>query len=278
MAAPPGTGSELLAIRLFRDLVGDLNADLPQINLFDATHTIPWDEDSDVFKPVEKITIEELVSHFHALMGGFQTHLSQEYDKNRITGTEYSKAYIALTEMAMQSAVQFALGKDQAFWMAAKTQADAITAQNQNEIARLEAMLRRATYALTKLKLAAEDSAFGASEFQRQEMLPKQKDLTTEQIRLTTEQMEAQRANTSDTRISDLQTVKGMIGQQKLLYQEQIKSYQEDVKLKAARVFTDLWGIQKTMDIETPPPPLAKDTKVNDVLVVVRAAAGVTAP
>jgi hypothetical protein len=49
MPTPPaGTSSELLADRLFKALVGTLNADLPNINLFDETHSIPWDEDSDI--------------------------------------------------------------------------------------------------------------------------------------------------------------------------------------------------------------------------------------
>lgn len=254
-----GVGSEILANRLFIDLVGAVNAQLPEINLFDATHTIPWDANSDVFKPVEKLDIADLVNHFNALMGGFKTHLESEYEKGRITGAEYSKTYIALTQMAMQSAVQFALGKDQAFWMAAKTQADAITAQNQNEIARLEAMLRRASYALTKLKLASEDSGFGVSEIQRTDALPNQVLLTKEQVKMVHEQMEAQRAQTLDYR-SDTEVrqsgswpdgspwLQGNLGIQKALYNQQIKSYQKDTELKASKVFTDLWMTAKTIE------------------------------
>lgn len=277
---PTGTGSEILANRLFTDLVGELNAQLPQVNLFDATHSIPWESDSDILKPVEKLTIAELVSHFDALMDGFGAHLTKEFEKNRITGAEYSKTYIALTQAAMASAVQFTLGKDQAFWLAAKTQADAVTANNQNEVVRLEAKLRLATYALTKLQLANTDSQFGTSELQRTDVLPKQVLLTQEQVKMVTEQMEAQHAQTADTR-TDGQNVTGLLGVQKLLYNQQITSYKEDVKIKAAKIFSDLWTVMKTIDEATTVPAQANVNSAdgtgpfNDVLTVMRTAAGV---
>lgn len=241
MAIPTGTSSEILANRLFIALVGEKNADLPQIDLFDDAHDIPWDEKSAVYAPVEKISIDELVSQFNTVMGGLRAHLQTEYDAGRITGAKYSEVYIALTQAALTNTVQFALGKDQAFWMAAKTQADAITAQSQNDVVKLEAMLRRATYALTKLKLATEDSTFGTSEFQRTDILPAQKQMVTEQG-------EAQRAQTANARYSDGQPVGGILGSQKALYDQQKISYQEDTKIKAAKIFSDLWVTMKTVD------------------------------
>ena len=249
---PSGVGSENLANQLFVDLVGAANAVLPDINLYDATHTIPWDKDSLVLQPVEKVTIAELMVQFNAMMDGFRTHLELEFQNGRITGAKYAEVYVALTQTAMTSAVQFALGKDQAFWTAAKMQADAIIAQNQNEAMRLEAMLKRATYALTKLKLATEDSQFGQSEFQRTDILPAQKQVLVEQG-------EAQRAQTLDVRADGTArtavngVLPGMLGTQKALYNQQIVSYKEDVKVKAAKVFADLWVTQKTVDEGTKP-------------------------
>ena len=249
---PEGVGGENLANQLFIDLVGAANAVLPNIDLFDATHTIPWDENSAVLQPVEKVTIEELMAQFNAMMTGFRTHLELEFQNGRITGAKYAEVYVALTQTAMTSAVQFALGKDQAFWMAAKTQADAITAQNQNEAMRVETMLKRANYALTKLKLSTEDSQFGQSEYQRKDILPAQKQVLIEQG-------EAQRAQTLDTR-ADGQArtavngvLPGMLGIQKALYAQQITTFKEDVRLKAAKIFSDLWLAQKSVDEGTTP-------------------------
>ena len=250
---PSGVGSENLANQLFIDLVGANNAVLPDIDLFDVAHTVPWDKDSLVLKPVEKVTIEELMRQFNAMMSGFREHLELEYEKGRITGAKYAEVYVALTQTAMTSAVQFALGKDQAFWMAAKTQADAITAQNQNEAMRIEAMLKRATYALTKLKLSTEDSQFGQSEYQRLSILPSQK-------RVLDEQGEAQRAQTLDTRADNQArtggvngALQGMLGMQKALYTQQITTFKEEVKARAAKIFADLWITTKTVDDATWP-------------------------
>jgi hypothetical protein len=258
---PAGVKSELLANFLFQELVGEANATLPAVDLTDSKYDVPWDEDSAVFKPVEKPTIEELLAQFHALMGGVGIHIAKEFDAGRITGAKYADIYLALMQSSMQSAVQFLLGKDQAFWMAAKTQADAITAQMQNEVAKLQAMLARANYALTKLKLSTEDSQFGQSEYQRKDILPIQKIMVNEQA-------ESQRAQTMDFRADDETVLKtnrwidptnaalglqGLLGIQKALYTQQVKSYKDDTQLKATRVFADLWTTAKTIDEATPP-------------------------
>lgn len=270
MPTPPaGNNSDTLANALFASLVGATNAELPEINLFDDEHTIPWDEDSDVFKPVEKLEVSELVKNFAAMMEGFKVLLKEEFDNGRITGGEYSKTFIALTQGAMQGAVQFTLGKDQAFWMAAKTQADAISSHNQNEVIRLEAMLRRATYALTKLKLASEDSAFGGSNYTLENILPAQKTLVTEQG-------EAQRAQTLEDR-SDTIPVTGVLGRQKDLYDQQVKSYAQDARLKAARVFTDFATANMTIN-DAASPTNADNTTQNAVLLKVKEVVDATIP
>lgn len=251
---PTGTKSEMLANFLFEQLVGVDNAALPTANLTDSKYEVPWDENSEVFKPVQKVTIDELVAEFHALMGGVGVQITKEYEAGRITGAKYADVYLALMQSALQAAVQFALGKDQAFWMAAKTQADAITAQMQNELAKIQAVLGRANYALTKLKLATEDSQFGQSEYQRTYILPMQKAMVEEQAN-------SQRAQTLDTRLDNTSRLvdendpskglKGVLGVQKSLYNQQITSYQDDTKIKATRVFSDLWTTMKTVDDAT---------------------------
>lgn len=248
MADPTGTSSEILAERLFKYLVGELNSQLPQVDLFDPTHSVPWDKDSTVLKPVEKVTLAELRTAFDELMASFDVHLKREAEGGRIIGAEYTKTYIALTQSAMATALQFVLSKDQAFWLSAKTQADAVAANNQNEVIRFNAKLALAQYALTKLELANKDSTFGLSELQRTDVLPQQVLLTQEQRKMVTEQAEAQRAQTADVRLSDNEPVSGLIGKQKDLYAQQKVSYQDDTKIKATRVFSELWVTQKTID------------------------------
>ena len=252
--------SEVLADWLFSSLVGAGNATLPEVNFSDSKFTIPWDANNPIFAAVSKPTSAELLAQFNALMDGIDTHITKEYTAGRITGAKYADVYLAMIQTALASAVQFVLGKDQAFWMAAKTQAEAITAATQNETAKIDAMYRRANYALTKLKLATEDSQFGQGEYQRINILPVQKMMVQEQA-------ESQRAQTLDTRsdevdnsrgVSDGQggviagKLQGVLGTQKALYEQQVKSYQDDTQLKATRVFADLWTTTKTLDEETP--------------------------
>ena len=267
MASTTGINSEIQANYLLESLVGTVNSQLPAIDLFDATHSVPWDLNSPVFRPVEKLQIGDLIAQFQSIMAGVGSELQKEYDAQRITGAKYADVYLALTQGALQSAVQFVLGKDQAFWMAAKTQADAVTSHNQNEVIRLEAMLRRANYALTKLKLATEDSAFGASEYQRTQMLPAQKVMINEQ-------MEAQRAQTSDKRSDGTTNIAGLPQRQMALYEQQKQSYKDDTRIKATKLFSDLFTIMKTTNDAINPPasidPVGGEANYNSIFTAMK--------
>lgn len=91
--------------------------------------------------------------------------------------------------------------------------------------------------------------------------IPQQLANLQEQEKLISEQMEAQRAQTLDTR-TDNASVSGSVGKQKDLYNQQIDSYQRDAELKAAKVFSDAWTVMKTVDESLPPP----DSFANDNL------------
>lgn len=127
---------------------------------------------------------------FDVIMESVHNHLGKEYENGRITGQEYTKAYIALTTAALSSAVQFLLARDTAYW---------------------------------------------------------QRVLSQQQINLVLEQIEVQRAQTLDTR-TDGSPVAGSVGKQKDLYTQQITSYKRDAEVKAAKIFSDAWITQKTID------------------------------
>jgi hypothetical protein len=64
--------------------------------------------------------------------------------------------------------------------------------------------------------------------------------------------------------------VTGVLGKQKALYSQQITSYQRDSELKAARIWSDAWITQKTIDEGLVPPDTFTNTNVNAVLQTVR--------
>ena len=158
------------------------------------------------------------------------------------------------------------------------------TARVRHTTAQLEALNQEATFALTKMRLANENMQYCIGKFNHEQMLPAQKTgqdianrtavynvdmimplqkvglehsnsialynlqtMLPQQYELLVEQTEVQRAQTLDTR-SDGSTVVGAVGKQKDLYSQQIKSYQRDSELKAAKLFADAWTVQKTVD------------------------------
>lgn len=280
-------GGEVVANQLLTALLAGENITIPSVDLSDDIFNIPGGIDSEQYQPVTKLTNEQLTTRvvggdgtFDALMAGFSAHLKVEYDKGRITGAEYTKAFIALTEGAMSNAVQYLLGRDSAFWQAVAAQAQAIAARVALETAKvqyaamqLEAMIGRANYALAKLKLATEDVTYAQGKYQIDNLLPQQ--YTTgqytlnimfpQQLALLKEQTEVQRAQTLDQR-TDGQTVTGSVGKQKDLYTQQITSYQRNAEVTAAKLFTDAWITQKTIDEGLLPPAGFENASVNTIL------------
>lgn len=155
---------------------------------------------------------------FDVLMSSVYAHLRTEFDKNRITGAEYTKAYIALTESVISNSVQFLLQKENAYWQAVAGQLEVVkTAKAIEEI--------------------------------EQNIINKTKEalVLDEQRKLVKEQMESQLAQTLDVR-TDSAAVSGLIKTQKDLYNQQIDSYKRDAETKVGKLLIDTWTTQKTVD------------------------------
>lgn len=272
----PTYNGDINANQLMVSLTSGETFELPVVDFNDPLLALPSSLDSDIYKNVTRLRNEDLssgvingTSTFDVLMQGFKIHLKEEYDANRISGAEYAKTYLALTQSAMQTAVQFLLGRDSAYWQAVIAQAQAITSRVGLETAKVqyaavlvEALNGRAQYALTKLKLATEDVTFATGEFQLNNTLP-------QQLKLLMEQTEAARAQTVNTR-TDGETIVGLLGKQKDLYSQQITSYQRDAEVKAGKLFTDAWTVQKTIDEGLVPPPGFTNASVDEVLQTIK--------
>ena len=264
--------AEVEANRLLEELTKGDDFTLPDIDMSGPEWDIPGGDDSPIFGAISKVTNESLTTRevggsgtFDALMESAHNHLKAEFKANRITGGEYTKAYIAMMESCMSNAVQFLLGRDQAYWAAALAQIQAVTARvtlatskAQYVLAKIQALSAKSEYALTKMKIATESETYCAALFNADQMLP-------QQLKLITEQTEAQRAQTLDTR-SDGATVTGSVGKQKELYSQQITSYQRDAEVKASKLFTDAWITQKTIDEGLNPPNGFTNASIDTIL------------
>lgn len=265
MVDSPSCGAAPLANSLVVTLLDGKNFDVPFPDLDDPIFQIPPIIDLGT---IVALTNEDLTTRqvdgsgtFDALMNSISNHLKSEFDKQRITGQEYTKAYIAAMGASLQGAVQFLLGRDTAHWQSVLIQQQAIAAQIKVVQARVEletakvglamaqfqALTAESTYALTKMKVATEDATYcgvlidnETKQYSFDNILPLQKQLVSEQV-------EVQRAQTLDVRTDGI-PITGSVGKQKDLYNQQIISYQRDAEVKAAKLFTDAWITQKTLD------------------------------
>lgn len=264
--------AEVEANRLLEELTKGDDFTLPNIDMTGPEWDIPGGDNSPIFSEVPRITNESLTTRevggsgvFDALMESASKHLKAEFKENRITGGEYTKAYIATLEACMGNAVQFLLGRDSAYFQAALAQIQAVTARvglatakAQFVLAKVQALSTKSEYALTKMKLSIEGQNYCAAKFNMDEILPAQG-------RLLQEQYEVQRAQTMETR-SDSLPIKGSIGKQKELYDQQITSYQRDAEVKASKLFTDAWITQKTIDEGLNPPNGFTNASIDTIL------------
>lgn len=307
-----GCGADIEANALMVSLTEGEDFTIPEVDFTKPEFQLPFDPDGPLYAAVPQITINDLTTRviggagvFDSLMDAFKAHLREEMDKNRITGAEYTKAYIALSESAMSQSVAFLLGKDQAFWQAQTAQFQAITARVEMESSKiraaaiqLEALNTKANFALTKMKIASEEIGICTAKYNLDNIMPKQLaklelekagqvignstatyNLSTTlpqqlallegQEAMIKEQTESQRAQTSETRI-DGQAVRGVLGKQKDLYTQQITSYQRDAEVKAGKLFTDAWITMKSIDEGLLPPNGFTNTSVDTVLTAIK--------
>lgn len=274
-------GAETEAGTLMTTLLsGESFSTLPVVDLSSSLYKMPGDATSAMYGQLAKLTNADLTEatltgngSFDVLMRAIKAHLSEEYTKGRITGAEYSKAYIALVQSAMQTAVTYTLGKDQAYWQAVNLQAASIKARIDLEVvktqlatAQYEVANQKASYALTKLKLSSESIQYCTAKYQLDNLLPAQ-------LVLVKEQAETARAQTLGTR-SDGVTVGGTLGKQTALYTQQIKSYANKDALDVVKLSTEAWTVQKTVDDATTPPAAFVNSEINIQMDNLRASTG----
>lgn len=279
------SGAAELANTLITTLIAGKNFTIPPVDLSGPIFEQP--SDGVIQLPVDKLTTADLTTGqvggsgvFDQLMVSLVQHLKVEFTANRISGAEYTKAYIGIIAAALQTATQYLLGKDQAYWQAVMVQQQAQLAEIQKVTARIEletarvslikvqyeALLAETSYALSKIKLSTEDATFGNLERQGVGLDFTNANLLPQQDKLLKEQTEVQRAQTLDKRSDNTTTVTGLIGQQKDLYAQQITSYKRDAETKFIKMYTDAWITQKTIDEGLVAPTQFTNAQIDSIL------------
>lgn len=286
---------------------------LPSVDLTGDAYSLPDQTGNPLYDAVSTLTNDDLTTTtvggtgtFDVLMTTHRNHIQEEFEAGRITGDQYTKAYIELTTAALGSAVQYLLGKDQAYWQAVLTQTqarraeiEAVTAAVTLETAKAQlAMVHHQAremegkVALVKMELSLRDVEYCIkaqekiqAEFVTTNIQPLQErvniadaaikeyqhiTLLPTQKLLLDEQIETARAQTTDTR-RDGSTIVGSVGKQKDLYTQQITSYQRDAEYKVAKMYLDSWITQKTLDEGLLAPTEMTNAEIDQVMAGVRA-------
>lgn len=198
-------GAEVVADALMDSLLVGESFTLPTVNLNDPAFQFPSIVGNPLYAQVSELTNEDLTTRtvggtgtFDAIMQSQANHLKAEFTAGRITGADYAKAYVSLAQGACSQAVQFLLGKDQAYWASVIAQGQALTARVQLETAKAQLALalvevnnQRATFALNKIRLANEDAQYGITKYNLANTLPAQLAHLNSQNALTVRQADA---------------------------------------------------------------------------------------
>lgn len=235
---------------LFAALTADLtlNLDLPQLDLdTDFTVPTPTGPGSD---PIPAVTVADLTTAavdgtgvFDVMMRAVNTHLEAQFQEGRITGADFAKVYLGAITVTQQTATQFVLGKDRAYWENLQSQAQLRLAQAQEvraladiQIARGE--IQKLAYENAEMQLKAR-TAFNQLASSKMALVTGYNEIlqSENQAKLLEEQVDAARAQTKDT-LLDGTPILGVVALEKDLKTAQIEQMQEQGALTREQVDT----------------------------------------
>lgn len=259
-----GCNADCVATNLFNTMISGTEFDIPEIDMSGPEFQMPGGVTNSLYQDIPRLDNDMLTTRnpggtgtFDWVMRSIKMHLEEEFQKGRITGADYTNAYITLTQAALTTAVSYLVQRDQAYWAAVNGQFQAINAQvalatgkMNYAVQRAQARAQQGNFALTKMKLATESQTFCN---------------LIAQHGVLEEQTEVQRAQTLDIR-TDGSIITGVLGKQKELIAQQITSYMRDAEVKAAKLFSDGWVVQKTVDEGLLAPPALTNDSVDTVL------------
>ena len=202
--------------------------------------------------PVERLTEAKLSGKgvFDVLMQSVKLHLEQEYNQNRIRGTEYSQVYLGSMTAILEQSTRFLLDKDKSFYEIALVEAQVRLAdaqvrlvEKQIEKEDQEAALRAAQVAKINREILTMDISDNL--LTAQVLLAQAQKISTDaQSALVIQKTNTEKAQTLAAGVD----VDSVVGKQKALYQSQIDGFKRDAEQKAAKLMVDSWNVRRTTD------------------------------
>jgi uncharacterized protein (DUF3084 family) len=201
------------------------------------------------------------------MLATMRVHLAEQFDKERIQGTEYAEVYLGAFQSTLAAAIQFLLARrklgldlklQEAQINLANAQEDQIRAEMQKipyEIQALQKQLELADKQIAQAdkQIAQADKQLELTEAQIQVQL-KQLDLMAEQL----EQAKAQTAYYGQRTITekaqtsaDVAAPGSVIGTQIELMNKQADGYDRNAEQQAAQIWANTWNVRRQTDEDT---------------------------
>ena len=194
------------------------------------------------------------------MLATMRVHLAEQFDKERIQGTEYAEVYLGAFQSTLAAAIQFLLARrklgldlklQEAQISLTTAQEDQIRAEMQKIPHEIQALQKQLE--LADKQIAQADKQLELTEAQIQVQL-KQLDLMAEQL----EQAKAQTAYYEQRTITEkAQTSAGVaatgsvIGTQVALMNKQADGYDRNAEQQAAQIITNTWNVRRQTDEDT---------------------------
>ncbi len=218
---------------------------------------------------IEEVTFDEITNGcpsgdgiFDKLMSSVKAHLKEEYDAQRIRGSEYTQVYLGGLQGAMSQAIQWQLGAQIAENQAKLIEVQIENAEKQNLLLDEQRALIIAQKENTEqqtLNLQAEllnipkqgdileaqrDNISGQTGLTAAKALTEEYNLSTAlpaQTAILDQKLITEEAQTKDA--TSQGAVEGALGKRNTLLTRQAEGFERDAEQKASRAIFDTWGM-----------------------------------
>ena len=193
---------------------------------------------------------------FDVLMSAITAHIDQQYEKNRITSSDFGAVYLGSIQTTLEQAINFTLsaGKTELEEKILQAQLDKLELEKQLTALQVEraatenltarVQLEKAQKELAQLDLQSALIAAQTAKTNTETTLTQQQvNRTVQEIELVKQKITTEKAQTTDG-------YSGVIGKQVALYQAQATGFTRDSEQKAAKLVLDIVATQMTQNEE----------------------------
>lgn len=201
------------------------------------------------------------------MLATMRVHLGEQFEKERIQGTEYAEVYLGAFQSTLAAAIQFLLARrklgldlklQEAQISLTSTQEEQIRAEMQKVPLEMAQITAQTNLVIKQTELADKQLAQADKQL---ELLDAQVRVQLKQLDLMAEQLEQAKAQTAyyeqRTITEKAQTSAGVaasgsvIGTQIALMNKQADGYDRNAEQQAAQIITNTWNVRRQTDEDT---------------------------